>query len=70
MDCESGSASFKPYEDEPFAAAANCAYLKEPVETIECDEVRLGFSEPIRALTLEGEGDGSFLHVVMPMLMD
>ena len=58
------------YRDDAFATAANCAYLKEPVETIECDEVRLGFSDPMRALTLEGAGDGSFLHVVMPMLMD
>ena len=58
VDCE--------YGDEPFAIACNCAYLKEPLEAIDCAKVRLGFSEPMRAMTLEG--DGGFLHVIMPMM--
>ena len=58
------------YDDEPFQIAANCAFLAEPVNTIGCEKIRLGFTEPLRAMTIEGEGEDGYLHVVMPMQME
>lgn len=57
------------YEGEPFMIAANCAFLAEPVNAIDCEKIRLEFTEPRRAMTIEGEGEDDYLHVVMPMLM-
>lgn len=62
VDCE--------YGDEPFQIAANCAFLAEPVNAIECEKIRLGFTAPRQAMTIRGEGEDGYLHVVMPMQME
>ena len=58
--------------EEAGAAAVFCeklrgAFLAEPASAIECEKIRLEFTEPRQALTIGG-ADG-YLHVVMPMPM-
>ena len=57
------------YEGEPLMIAAGCAFLAEPVNAIECEKIRLGFTSARQAITIRGEGECDFVHVVMPRLI-
>jgi DNA polymerase III subunit beta len=53
------------YEGEPSNIAFNPAYLKDPLRTLECDEITLKFNDEFKPVVILG--DEGFLYVIMPM---
>jgi DNA polymerase-3 subunit beta len=55
------------YKSEPIEVAFNPRYFLEAINVIDSDNVILSLTNEEKPCLIEGEGDGSFLTVIMPM---
>ena len=55
------------YDGEEVTIALNYRYMEEPFKVMTDDEIRLRFSGPTKALTIEPVPEKDFFHIVMPM---
>jgi DNA polymerase-3 subunit beta len=55
------------YDGESAVIALNFQYLADPLKVIHGEEVKIGFTEPNKAITLSGKDEESCFHIVMPM---
>ncbi|MCF7929824.1 MAG: DNA polymerase III subunit beta, partial [Spirochaetales bacterium] len=72
-DSEIGKASEEipcTYGGEETTFALNYQYLMDPLRVMDEKTIRLRFTEPSKAMTLEGESEGDFFHIIMPMQVD
>ena len=58
------------YEGEDFTIAVNYVYLEEPMKAMSSENIKIEFTEPMRAITLRPEPEENFFHVIMPMQME
>jgi DNA polymerase III subunit beta len=63
-----------PFNGEPFEIGFNPEFLREGLESAEADELVLKLISPLRPglieSTAEGDGDGSFIYLVMPIRLN
>ncbi len=45
-------------------------YLEEPLKVLGSENIRIEFTDPMRAITLRPENDTHFFHIIMPMQME
>ncbi len=48
----------------------NCLYLIEPLREMDCEKVRLEFSDVNKAITLKPQPEEGYLNIIMPMQLD
>ncbi len=73
QETEIGAASEEvecTYQGEDFTIALNYLYLEEPIKVITQENIRIEFSEPMKAITLKAENEDDFFHIIMPMQME
>ena len=58
------------YEGEEITIALNYMYLEEPLKVLGSENIRIEFTDPMRAITLRPETDTHFFHIIMPMQME
>ena len=69
-DSEVGNAKAKiacQYKGDDMRIAVNYVHFTEPVKAMEEDDIAIKFSEPNRAITLNGVPESEFFHIIMPM---
>lgn len=54
-------------EGDEMLLGLNYVYLEEPLKTLNCEKIRVEFTEPTRAIMLKGVGEDNIFHVIMPM---
>ena len=58
------------YTGPDLTFAVNCQYLIEPLREMDCERVRLEFSDVNKALTLKPQPEEGYLNIIMPMQLD
>ena len=58
------------YTGPDLTFAVNCLYLIEPLREMDCEKVRLEFTDVNKALTLKPQPEEGYLNIVMPMQLD
>jgi DNA polymerase-3 subunit beta len=58
------------YTGPDMTFAVNCLYLIEPLREMDCERVRLEFSDVNKAITLKPQPEEGYLNIVMPMQLD
>ena len=54
------------YSGEPLEIGFNADFLREGIESIDADELRLNLISPLRPAVMKGEGD-DFSYLIMPI---
>jgi DNA polymerase-3 subunit beta len=55
------------YDGDEVTIALNYRYIEEPFKAIEDNEVKIRFSNALKAITIEPVPEKDFFHIVMPM---
>ena len=58
------------YEGDEVTLALNYIYLEEPLKVLGSENIKIEFTDPMRAITLRPETDTNFFHIIMPMQME
>lgn len=58
------------YDGAETTIALNYLYLEEPIKVIGSERVKVEFTEPMKAVTLNAVPAKDFFHIVMPMQME
>ncbi len=58
------------YDGETITIAINYIYLEEPIKVIDTDNLKVEFTESMKAITLKSEPEENFFHIIMPMQME
>ena len=58
------------YEGKEVTIALNYMYLEEPLKVLGSENLKIEFTDPMRAITLRPETDTHFFHIIMPMQME
>jgi len=58
------------YEGKEITIALNYMYLEEPIKALGSENIKIEFTDPMRAITLRPETDTHFFHIIMPMQME
>lgn len=58
------------YDGETVTIAINYLYLEEPIKVIDADNLKIEFTESMKAITLKSEPEENFFHIIMPMQME
>jgi DNA polymerase-3 subunit beta len=58
------------YTGPDLTFAVNCLYLIEPLRELDCEKVRLEFSDISKAITLKPLPEEGYLNIIMPMQLD
>ncbi len=58
------------FDGDEITIALNYLYLEEPVKVIGTERVKIDFTEPMKAITINAEPAKDFFHIVMPMQME
>lgn len=55
------------YDGEEMTIALNCHFLADPLKAMSDQNIIIEFTESMRAITLRGDGEDNYFHVIMPM---
>ena len=58
------------YDGEDVTIALNYRYIEEPFKVMKCDDIKIQFTEPKKAITITPVPEGDFFHIIMPMQLD
>ncbi len=58
------------YNGEETTIAVNYTYLEEPLKVLDSEQVRIEFTDPMKAVTLHSVPSKNFFHIIMPMQME
>ena len=58
------------YEGNEVTIALNYIYLEEPIKVLGSENIKIEFTDPMKAITLRPEVDTHFFHIIMPMQME
>ena len=58
------------YDGENVTIALNYIYLEEPLKVMDSEDLKVEFTEPMKAITMKAEPEENFFHIIMPMQME
>ena len=58
------------YEGKEITIALTYMYLEEPIKALDSENIKIEFTDPMKAITLRPEVDTHFFHIIMPMQME